>query len=191
MGATSAMYDGPWLALDSTKAINWPVYNGETTLSQVADRIISEHGIQPQDSLIGTSLGGLVGLEIHTRLSLRKIALISGAISPEEINPLLRLLGPLAEITPMRLIQHIAGKSDHKFFAMFTEVDAGFIRAMCIAVSRWRGYDGCMDALFRIHGDRDHVIRCPKNAHIISGGGHLISMTHARDCINALNEFSF
>ena len=191
MGATSAMYDGPWLALDSAKAIDWPAYNGETTLSQVADRIISEHGIQPQDSLVGSSLGGLVGLEIHAKLSLRRIALISGAISPEEINPLLRSLAPLAEITPMRLIQHLAGKSAHKLSAMFAEVDARFIRAMCMAVSRWRGYDGCMDAVFRIHGDRDHVIRCPKNARVISGGGHLITMTHASDCINALNELSF
>ncbi len=40
LGATSAMYDGPWMAMDKAKAIDWPVYSGETTLSQVADRII-------------------------------------------------------------------------------------------------------------------------------------------------------
>ena len=56
---------------------------------------------------------------------------------------------------------------------MFADVDADFVRATCVAVSKWRGYDVSVKAVSRLHG-RDAVIKCPKNAHIIAGEGIVI-----------------
>jgi pimeloyl-ACP methyl ester carboxylesterase len=183
MGATSAMYGGPWRDIPDARAIDWPGYQGEKTIAQIATRLIAEYNIRPSDWVIGSSLGGIVALEIHAMLNLQRVVLLGGAVTPTEINPLLVALAPLAKITPMRLIQYLAGKSDNLLSTMYAEVDADFVRAMCIAVSRWDGYTGDMNAVTRIHGERDHIIRPPKTATIIPNAGHLIAMTHAEECI--------
>ena len=68
---------------------------------------------------------------------------------------------------------------------MFTESDANFIKCMCPAIRDWRGAED-YQRIDRIHGNRDMVINCPKNAHIIKGGGHLIAMTHPQECVQLL-----
>jgi len=190
MGATSAMYGGPWRSLGGSKAVDWPEYRGEKTVGEVADRLVDEHGICASDMVVGSSLGGLVALEIHRRLGLRRVVLIGSAVAAEEINPLLMALAPLAKVTPLRMIQHLAGKGPGRASVMFADVDAEFVRAMCLAVSKWPGYDGPMKAVWRIHGRRDPVIKCPTDAHIIAGGGHLIAMTHPEECLEIISEIS-
>jgi pimeloyl-ACP methyl ester carboxylesterase len=187
MGATSAMYGEPWPDLPDSNAIDWPEYHGEKTIAQIAERLISEHCICSSDSIIGSSLGGIAALEIHAMLNLRRVVLLGGAVCPTEINPLLIALAPLAKITPLRLIKHLAGKSDALLSTMYAEVDADFVRAMCLAISSWDGYAGSTRAISRIHGQRDRVIRCPKDATIVPNAGHLIAMTHAEECIAILS----
>jgi pimeloyl-ACP methyl ester carboxylesterase len=189
MGATSSMYSGPWLSLSDSHALDWPEYRGETRIADVADRLIDEHGICSSDRIVGSSLGGIVALEIHHRISLRQVILVGSAVVKEEINSLLLAAAPLAKITPLRLIQCLAGKGFNEVSAMFADVDADFVRAMCLDVNRWEGYCGSLEAVSRIHGERDPVIKCPNDAHIITGGGHLIAMTHARECVAIINEF--
>ena len=188
MGATSAMYDGPWRDLPDSFAINWPDYQGEKTIADIAARLIAEHNIAPNDSVIGSSLGGIVALEIHAALNLRQVVLLGGAVTRAEINPLLIALAPLAKITPLRLIQHLAGKSTALLSTMYAEVDADFVRAMCIAISNWEGYSGDMSVVTRIHGQRDHIIRCPKDVETIPNAGHLIAITHAKQCLAIMTE---
>jgi len=188
MGATSAMYGDPWLSLRDSNAVDWPEYRGERTIGEVADRLIDKHGIGASDMVVGSSLGGLAALEIHRRLSLRHVVLVGSAVAGEEINAFLMAMAPLAKVTPMRMIQYLAGKGPSRVSAMFADVDAEFVRAMCVAVSKWRGYDGPMNAVSRLHGQHDAVIKCPEDAHIIAGGGHLIAMTHAEECVAVINE---
>ena len=191
MGATSAMYVGPWSALHDSIAVEWPKYRGEKTVAELAYRLIDEHSICASDSIVGSSLGGIVALEIHRKLNLRYVFLVGSAITREEVNGLLIAIAPLAKVTPIRLIQHLAGKGTTLMSTMFSDVDADFIRAMCIAVSKWEGYDGDMEAISRVHGERDTIIRCPRDAHIIACGGHLIAMTHPESCLRIINEISF
>ncbi len=188
MGATSEMYGGPWRSLSDSCAIDWPEYRGEKTVGEVAGRLIDEHGICASDVVVGSSLGGVVALEIHCRLNLRHVILVGSALAREEINTFLMALAPLAKVTPMRMIQYLAGKSPSRVSTMFADADAEFIRAMCVAVSKWRGYDGSTKSVSRLHGQHDAVIKCPSDAHIIAGGGHLIAMTHAENCLEIINK---
>ena len=183
MGATSTMYGGPWRCLPGSKAVDWPEYRGERAISDVANRLIDQHGIGSSDAIVGSSLGGLVALEVHRSVNLRHVVLVGSAVARNEVNAFLMALAPLAKVTPMRMTQHFAGKSGGLVSAMFGDVDAEFVRAMCVAVSHWDGYDAEMEAVSRIHGERDAVIKCPSEAHIVAGGGHLIAMTHAEDCL--------
>lgn len=188
MGATSAMYGGPWRALCDTIAVDWPEYRGERSIGEVAARLIEKHGICTTDTVVGSSLGGIVALEIHNLVSVRHVILVGSAVARKEINSILIAIAPLAKVTPIRLIQHLAGKGGSEVSAMFAKVDAEFVRAMCLDVRKWSGYHGSLKAVTRIHGEHDAVIKCPNDAHIIAGGGHLIAMTHAEECLKIMNQ---
>lgn len=187
MGANANMYSGPWRKIAEAKFINWPEYNGEKTISEVAESVIRRYGITPSDSVAGSSLGGIVSLEIADKLGIRNVYLFGSAVSKNEINPLLRLLSPLSEIIPIKLIQAIVGKCKNEILTMFNSSEAEFVRAMCHAVFNWQGYDGEQSIIKRIHGEKDKVISCSGACKKIKDGGHLIVMTHATDCIEIIN----
>lgn len=142
MGANANMYSGPWRKIADAKFINWPEYNGEKTISEVAESVIRRYGITRSDSVAGSSLGGIVSLEIADKLGIRNVYLFGSAVSKSEINPLLRLLSPLSEIIPIKWIQAIAGKCKNEILTMFNSSEAEFVSAMCHAVFNWQGYDG-------------------------------------------------
>lgn len=188
MGADSSMYRGPWRDLDDAIFVDWPKYRGEKTLAELADRLILEHGITTDDLVVGTSMGGMVALEIAARLNHKRVILIDSATSRHEINPLLALLAPLAKITPLRLSQVIAGSTSGELGKMFNRAEPAFIRAMCKAISQWEDVDFPADRIVRIHGTRDHVIRCPDECFEIEDAGHLAAMTHAEECVEFLKD---
>jgi pimeloyl-ACP methyl ester carboxylesterase len=182
MGATSAMYAGPWRGIEDARFPDWPPIPDPITLERTAAQVISENGIQPSDVLVGSSLGGVVALEIAQRLGSREVVLVGSARERAEINPFLRALAPFPDLTPFRLLQAMAGRSAGPLGAMFAQVDPRFIRAMCKELAGWPGYQGRGTRIRRIHGEHDRVIRCPPDACRVPGGGHLIAMTHAEAC---------
>jgi len=188
MGANSNMYSGPWLEVQNMKFLDWPKYGGERTLSEIAERVISEYSITRSDSVAGSSLGGMVALEIADKLKIESVFLFGSAVSKTEINPLLRLISPLAEVTPIKFIQIIVGKYANDVLNMFSTSDTDFIRSMCKAVADWRGFAGDHNIIKRIHGKNDTVISCHGNCNIIGNGGHLIAITHAHECIEFLKK---
>src|SRR5512136_220302 len=104
MGATNAMYDGAWRSLPDTLYPNWPAMSGDITLEKVAETVIYENGITNSDQIGGSSLGGIIAIEIAKILKSELVILIGSAISPEDINPLLLKLSPLSSVTPVKLI---------------------------------------------------------------------------------------
>lgn len=187
MGANSNMYSGPWLELPNIKFLEWPKYLGEKTLADVAERIIKENSINQSDDMAGSSLGGMVALEIASKLNVKNVYLFGSAIAKTEVNPFLRLLTPLADITPVKFIQAIAGKYQNEILDMFSSSDADFIRSMCHAISEWQGFKGDPKTIKRIHGEKDKVISCHSSCKTIKNGGHLIAMTHPLECIELIS----
>lgn len=187
MGADHRMYAAAaWRTLPDARALDWPEHHGETTIGAIAARMIAESGIREGDTIIGSSLGGIVGCEIANQLRLRSLVLVGSAQSPEEIPTLLAILHPLAALAPLDLIRVSAGKLPGELCAMFTDSQAGFIRAMCHAVFTWPGLDATRLRPLRIHGRHDHVIPPPANADLLLDAGHLIAMTHADLCVDFL-----
>ena len=186
MGATSEMYQDSWRALKDCVYLDWPSYAGEDTLRQIAERIIIDHKLIATDNVGGSSMGGMVALEIAALLQSPTVYLIGSATCRQEIHGFLQMLSPLAQITPLRLLQILAGKSNCTFSTMFVASDTDFIRAMCKAIGHWDGCDYSDEKIQRVHGMRDLVIPCPKNITGIPGAGHLIAMTHADACIETL-----
>ena len=183
MGADHRMFsDCAWHSLPAARFHDWPEPHGEKTISAIAARVIAEAEIIDGDSVIGTSLGGIVGCEIANQLRLHSLVLVGSARSPDEISALLALLHPLASLAPLELIRVSAGKLPGELCAMFADSQAGFIRAMCHAIFTWPGLDTTRIRPLRIHGRHDRVIPQPATADLLLEGGHLIAMTHAAEC---------
>ncbi len=185
MGADRRMYDAPaWLGLPGVRALDWPLYRGEKTLAAVAKRVVDEAKIQDGDVLVGSSLGGMVACEIARRKKLRAVVLIGSAIDKSEVCGLLNFLHPIAKCAPLELLQFSAGSYDHELTHMFRATNASFMRAMCAAVFAWDGLPPKHPRPLRIHGRHDGVIPPPKSGvDLWLDGGHLLAMTHARECV--------
>ncbi len=161
--------------------IDWPTYQNEKSFKAVAKRIIAENSICKEDVIGGSSLGGMVAIEIAKIIKPRGLVLIGSALYPNEIQSMLMLLSPFAAITPISLIQTLVGKHKHIVSQMFAESQPEFIRAMCQYLPSWNGCQGDQVEVFRLHGKKDHVIPCPASGcEVIDGAGHLIAYTHAR-----------
>jgi len=192
MGADSSMYYLLRQKLTfEINFINWPKYRDEKTYSETAKRVIEENNIEDNDIVGGSSLGGMVAVEIARQKRLKAIVLIGSAISPADVQGILSLLAPLTAITPISLIQILIGKHDNIITKMFAEADSDFIRAMCQYLPKWSGVSNTSAPLFRIHGEKDNVIPCPKaGCEIVANAGHLLAITHAKECGEYLSKIN-
>jgi pimeloyl-ACP methyl ester carboxylesterase len=187
MGATSSMYGEPWRKEFDGHFHDWPEWRGETSITEIAKRIIEEHEIESGDTVIGTSLGGIVACEIANLIDLERVVLIGSAKRKEEINRILSILHPFIDLAPIRFIQMSSGKLPNDLAEMFSHCDPAFIRNMSKAIFTWEGFCSEVPAL-RIHGAKDLVIPNSKETNHKIDGGHLIVMTHPLECIEAIKR---
>ena len=187
MGADGGMYSGAWRTIPESNFINWPDYRGETELREVARRITEEHNIADGDTIIGSSLGGMVACEVAALIRPKNLILVGGVSHPDEINGLLKLMHPLASLAPFEFLQRLSGGVPGELARMLTRVDAEFVRAMCLAVFHWGGLGSDVLRPVRIHGGCDLVVPLPDDVdRIVPEAGHLIAMTHADECVEWL-----
>lgn len=184
MGASSNMYNSLKQELNfDVHFLNWPKYQNEASFKDIAERLIEENNIRDVDIIGGSSLGGMIALEIASILDIKAVILMGSAISRNEINKLLSIFSPFTSIAPISFIQTLAGKNKHIISQMFSDSDPAFIRAMCKYISSWPGYQGPIDKIYRIHGQKDHIISCPKSGcEVIENAGHLLPISHAKEC---------
>lgn len=182
MGADHRMFPPPWREVPGFTAHDWMPYGGETRIAEVAQSMAHRCEIRDGDSLIGTSLGGIIACEVTKLRRIERLILVGSAISKDEISGWLATLHPLAQVAPIEWLQVSAGKMPTELLQMFASVDGSFIRSMCRAIFEWPGLGDSETQLTRIHGKRDLVIPPPRDADLIVDGGHLISMTHASQC---------
>ena len=190
MGASAAMYNALRHKIDfEINFINWPDYHGEKAYSEVARRVILDHDISDGDVVGGSSLGGMVALEIAEIVNPSGILLLGSAITSNEVQNLLSLLAPLASLTPISVVQVLVGKNKNLVSSMFADTNPEFIRAMCAYLNSWKGYRGSRDKVYRLHGKNDLVIPCPSSGcDIIEDAGHLIAMTHVQETADFLKR---
>lgn len=188
MGANSKMYDATWHGMPSWTCIDWPQYQGETSLSEIAQRLIDLYNITSEDEVWGSSLGGMVACEIAQYLGCRRVVLLGSATHPDEVRTVLNYFSSLVDITPIRLVQKLAGKSNESLLEMFAGADARFIKAMCKAIFQWQGLQNEEIKVVRIHGSKDLVIPCPRLVDLKFDAGHLIAMSHSCECIDYLTN---
>ena len=182
MGADRRMYPTPWSSLPKFTAHGWTRYAGEQSLAEVAQSMCETYQIQDGDTLVGASLGGMVACEMTKIRRIPTLFLIGSATEKNGVNRLLAMLHPIARITPFAWFKVIAGQVPMELPQMFARSDPAFVRSMCAAIFRWEGLGASKTQVYRIHGKFDMVIPHPPKVDLLLRGGHLISMTHVKEC---------
>ena len=188
MGADNGMFSSEWRCLPKSRFLDWPRAWSAPSIRDLAVHMAQSASISDGDTLIGTSLGGIVACEIAAILKIERIVLVGSAKKKEEISTLLRVLRPLVGLAPLGFARQACGKLPSELGAMFERSDPVFIRAMCRAIFQWEGFKPDFTALHRIHGARDFVIPPPHDGELLVDGGHLIAMTHAERCVRLVEK---
>jgi pimeloyl-ACP methyl ester carboxylesterase len=188
MGADKRVFPDAWQELAGVKFVEWTPFLSATSIPELAAAIAERDGIEDGDSLIGTSLGGMVACEIAKIRRIERLVLVASAVRPDEISGLLSILRPLAAYAPVKLVKAFSASVPGDLARMIGDADVGFVRAMCAAILDWGGVDAVHPGLVRIHGARDLVILPPRKADLRVEGGHLIAMTHAEECVAFLEQ---
>lgn len=148
----------------------------------------------------GVSFGGMIASEMAAILEPRRLVLIGSALSPAEIAPALKGVAAAGRFLPTSVGERSKkmGKLFIRQLGPMRRSDREFLESMIDAVPfsfiKWAGraifsWPGCqpMCPITRIHGDRDRIIplRDQDVLHIIRGGGHVPSVSHAE----VVNEY--
>ncbi len=184
MGADHRIFPDPWSTLPDFVSHDWGPHSGEQTLSDVARSMCEHCQIKEGDDLVGVSLGGMVACEITKIRKISRLYLVGSAIKKEEISKLLAAMHPLAKVAPFDWIRLSANSIPTDLAQMLAGADSSFIRTMCAAIFQWEGLGQPKTQVFRIHGRHDLIIPPPKAVDLLLDGGHLISLTHAAECVD-------
>lgn len=183
MGSDQRLYPGEWKRLPKFTAHDWMPYRGEQTLTEVARSMCDSCSIRDGDVLVGTSLGGMVACEITKIRKIPELYLVASAVTKNEVNSLIAALRPFLRVAPVELLKLSAASVPLERAQMFLNVEASFIRSMCGAIFEWDGLGVTSTRVSRIHGKRDYMITPPKHVDLLLEGGHLLTMTHANECV--------
>ena len=181
--------------------LDWIPFKKGEELEDYAVRLAE--GIAPGEPfiLIGLSLGGIMAVEIaKRRVPVCTILLSSVPLSGQlpSYFKIARWL-PLLDLVPLSFFKSSAilkrmftleSKEDKALILqMIREADASFIRWAMGAVVGWRNKVMPVP-LWHLHGTRDEIfpIWLTRPTHRISGGGHLLVLTHAREVNTLLGE---
>jgi pimeloyl-ACP methyl ester carboxylesterase len=188
MGADSSMFRHEWRELENAAFLDWPRYGGETSLTELARRIVEENGIADGSVVVGHSLGGMVSCEIAQLRKLNRLILMGSASQKEGVSSLLAALHPLAAHTRFELLQSLLARLPSELTSMFSRSNPEFIRAACKAIFEWNGLPRHTICPTRIHGRMDLVIPPPPEVDCLLNGGHMIPVTHAAECVQFIRS---
>lgn len=182
----------PWIAPQSNE-----------TLTEYAERFAD--AIRPATPCVlgGASFGGMVALEMARFLQPRAVLLIGSVRSPTELPRRVRIwrkLRPALPLLPIAPLQWSAGSASlarrwlphlSGVARQFSQADEAVFRWSLAQLLAWKEPPTVDCPIYQIHGDCDRVLPIARTRPdlIIRGGGHVISLTHARE-VNAFIQES-
>jgi len=201
LGSDSRTFRGAWAELAHATCVEWPEYDGEMTITAYARFAADAWRIPDGAILVATSLGGAIACEIARIRALRAVVLIASSPSASDfvgIRPTRRMakFGSLRGI--QRLLHEREGIRRQRYgrdptpfrralldaIEQFTVTSLPLYVGMMEAITRWPGGADLAVRMVRIHGRHDRKLRVPASADLLLDGGHLIAMSHARECVD-------
>ena len=204
LGADKRMYAPQLKVLPNATVLEHlePV-KGET-LTQYAQRVAEKIDTAQPFALVGTSLGGIISMELSRLLNHEKIVLIASVKNREEMPMFIRSMRIL------NLHKLISGESFKSFNnLMVRRLDsrgdspaANLIKAMTMdasprfidwavnAIINWHGPKDYRPDIVHIHGTKDQLFPIHKIQHAIAikNGSHVMNITMSYEVNKALLE---
>jgi pimeloyl-ACP methyl ester carboxylesterase len=169
-------------------------------LARYARRIRDQLGLDGPCVVGGMSMGGMVACELARITQARCVLLIASCSHRRAIPSYCRLLERVSRIIPdflirrraavsARMMSRIEGLSDEQYrliHTMATAIEVTKLRRFARMILTWEAPRSYPCPIYQIHGERDLVIPLGRLRPevVVSGGGHLINMTHAGE-VNA------
>jgi esterase/lipase len=194
LGADTRLYNNIDLHEHDVIPVDWIEPNEQDTLNTYAQKIINQYNITSNSIVIGTSLGGMIAIEIANTVSLNKVVLISSIKTINEAPWYFGLFKtvPVYKLLPGKLLSNI-GVLIKPIFGKMSEQDAWLFNDMLKKSSpvflKWAmgaalHWDNVVIPanVYHITGDKDHVFSYKKikDATIIKGGTHIMVYDKAK-----------
>jgi pimeloyl-ACP methyl ester carboxylesterase len=178
--------------------IDWIAPEKNELLSDYAIRLSEKIDRDQPFILVGTSLGGIMSVEIAKRVPPVATILISSipvSAQMPRYYSVARSIGLIAVLPPSlfktaaRLKRYFTNerKEDKRLILqLIEESDGGFIKWAMNAAVEWRNTD-IPRSLWQIHGSRDEVfpVWLTRPTHTIRRAGHMLVMSHS-DRVNGI-----
>jgi len=199
LGADKRLYRNIRIDNADITYVDWIEPDKKDTLADYAQKLIDTYHIAPGSVVIGTSLGGLLTVEIAKKITLKKAILISSIKTIREAPAYFTFLRwfPVYKLMPNKLIvkmgelaKPIFGKMDqveaYLFNSMLENSSPWFLNWAMGAVLKWKN-KVIPPNIYHIAGDSDYIFdhKKIKDAVIVKGGTHIMVFDRAKE-INQL-----
>lgn len=204
MGSDGRMYDSLLAQYPNAEVIEFIRPYHKETIEEYAQRMATMIDTSKPFHLLGTSLGGIIAVEIAKFLKPEKLILIASAKCRDELPGRLRLLKAVkiyrlikaerVKQLKSRKIKKAAKKNaaldKNKLLAMNDEADEAFIDWAGDAVINWSGKKNYRKDIIHFHGTKDRLfpIRFIKNCIPVNGKDHFMALTIDDELIMQLLE---
>jgi pimeloyl-ACP methyl ester carboxylesterase len=188
-----------------------PFHHGESLEAysrRFGEFLLAEHKIDPTRPLFvaGYSHGSAVGQELTRFISVRGLIVIGGLLSSDELRMIPRVFGRYISwwlplwvyrvseffIAPvMRMVSGVSKQEIELVGLMYRDLHRGLFREGYRAISQWKGC-GIEADYIRIHGEKDHIISCPKQSEkvvIIPSAKHLVGQGRPEAVNKVIEDF--
>ena len=166
---------------DEVVPIDWIEPHETDTLGTYAQKVIYKYDIRPYSVVVGTSLGGMLAIEIAKKVNLKKAVLISSIKTVKEAPgyfSVFRTL-PVYKLLPEKMLNklgflikpmfgHLTDSDAWLFNDMLSKNSPKFIKWALGAVLNWDNL-AIPPNVYHIHGDKDRVfpVKNIRNATIV------------------------
>ncbi len=187
----------------SFKHIQWVAHQPNDTLGTYAEKLIAQIDQNQKVYLVGTSLGGMLAVEIAKRITVEHTFIISSVKNKSEQPGYFNFFRffPMYELIPdsilsspnfwLKFLFPIGLKDEWKelFSDMFKSWSPSFIRWAMKAALQWDNEQGISN-FTHVHGDHDLVFPSIhiKEAQIIKSGTHVMVLSKAREIKRIIEE---
>ena len=205
LGADRRMYEAYCKAIPNTKVIEFiPHVKGES-LVEYAGRMADQIDHSKPYVLLGTSMGGMISMEINRLYPAKRVILISTMAHAGEkpwpiklfhASQLYRFvrghltLACFRAFVRMKVRRKPVGLAS-RMYAMAQDAQAAFVGFGVRAVVSWKGSVQPEAKVFRIHGSRDLLFwysRLSKVDYTVQRGSHVAVISYQSRIIQAIKE---
>ena len=179
--------------------VDWIEPHQTDTLKTYAQKLIYQYNITDRSIVIGTSLGGILAIEISKIVRLNKVVIISSIKTSGEAPGYFKLFRnlPVFKLLPGKIFTSV-GFIIKPIFGKMTDADAWLLNDMIKnsspvfmkwamgAVLKWESNE-FLPNVYHIHGDKDLVFpyKNINNAILVKGGTHIMVYNRPKE-INKL-----